>query len=67
MDLEDPQKTFVLEFAFQSRCKWASSEVQRRLRKPGVFLIFSNILTAIALLCFLSETLRVYSVCILYG
>ena len=64
LGLEDPQKTFVFEFAFQSRWKWASSDVQRRLRKLGVSSIFSSILTAIALLCFLSEAVRVCSVCI---
>ena len=67
MGLENPQKTFVLEFDFPSRWKWASSQVQRRLRKPGVFSIFSSILTAIVLLCFLSDAVRVYSVFILYG
>ena len=67
LGLKDPQKTFVLEFDFPSRWKWASSQVQRRLRKPGVFSIFSSILTAIVLLCFFSDAVRVYSVFILYG
>ena len=64
LGLEDPQKTFVLEFAYPLRWKWASSEVQRRLRKLGVSSIFSSILTDKALLCFFSEAVRV---CILYG
>ena len=66
LGLEDPQKTFILEFALPSRWKRSSSEVERRLRKFGVS-IFSSILTAIALLCFLSEAVRVCFVYILYG
>ena len=66
LGLQNSNKTFVLEFAFPSRWKWASSEVQRRFRKSGVSLIFSSILTAIALLCFLSEAVRVCFVCIVW-
>ena len=59
-----PQKTIVLEFAFSSRWKWASSEVRRTLRKLGISSIFSSTLTDIALLRFFSEAVRV---CILYS